>query len=72
MCDEVRMMDKDTNEELIFTVKRWLARDEDDHEICRELPVVRRGDPNLPGKSSQPYKSCVCVWMTVSDMREEA
>ena len=42
------MKDQDTNEELIFTCRRWLARDEDDGEICRELPAVRRGEPVLP------------------------
>ncbi|XP_070194990.1 lipoxygenase homology domain-containing protein 1-like isoform X2 [Littorina saxatilis] len=48
LCDEVRMHDKDTGEELVFPVKRWLSRDEDDHEICRELPVNRCGEPHLP------------------------
>ncbi|KAK7503970.1 hypothetical protein BaRGS_00004702, partial [Batillaria attramentaria] len=48
LCDEVRMRDMDTGEELVFPVKRWIAREEDDAEICRELPVVRRGDPHLP------------------------
>ena len=43
------MLDKDTGEELSFPLKRWLAREEDDREICRELPANRRGDPNLPG-----------------------
>ena len=43
------MRDKDTGEELVFPVKRWMSREEDDFEICRELPVNRRGDPHLPG-----------------------
>ncbi|XP_046584646.1 LOW QUALITY PROTEIN: lipoxygenase homology domain-containing protein 1-like [Haliotis rubra] len=47
-CDEVRMKDIDTGEELVFPCKKWLARDEDDHETCRELPVTRPGDPHLP------------------------
>ncbi|KAK3579121.1 hypothetical protein CHS0354_022141 [Potamilus streckersoni] len=48
LCDEVRMRDLDTDEELVFPCKRWLARDEDDQEICRELPAVRRGEAVLP------------------------
>ena len=47
-CDEVRMKDEDTGEELIFLYGRWLSKDEDDGEICRELPVVREGVPILP------------------------
>ncbi|KAL3869892.1 hypothetical protein ACJMK2_042519 [Sinanodonta woodiana] len=48
LCDELRMRDLDTDEELVFPCKRWLARDEDDQEICRELPAVRRGEAVLP------------------------
>ena len=51
LCDEVRMRDKDTGEELSFPVKRWMSREEDDQEICREIAAHRRGDPNLPGNS---------------------
>lgn len=25
-----------------------MARDEDDGEICREIPAVRKGEPQLP------------------------
>lgn len=44
------MQDVDTGEELIFSCQRWLSRDEDDGEICRELPVVRNGTPVLPSE----------------------
>ncbi|CAH1776005.1 unnamed protein product [Owenia fusiformis] len=46
--DEVKLRDMHTEEELIFTCRRWLSRDEDDSEICRELPAVREGEPVLP------------------------
>ena len=51
------MKDEDTEEELIFKCKRWLSRDEDDHEICRELPAIRPGEQVLPGKQSVPNKT---------------
>jgi hypothetical protein len=44
------MHDIDTNEELTFTCHRWMARDEDDGEITREIAAVRKGEPILPGK----------------------
>ncbi|XP_052774352.1 lipoxygenase homology domain-containing protein 1-like isoform X2 [Mya arenaria] len=48
LCDEVAMRDQDTGEELLFSCRRWLARDEDDQEITRELAVKRQGEPILP------------------------
>ncbi|KAH3831729.1 hypothetical protein DPMN_104999, partial [Dreissena polymorpha] len=45
----VKMCDVDTGEDLMFYVDRWLAIDKDDGSICRELPVVRKGSPSLPG-----------------------
>ena len=45
------MKDEDTSEELVCTCGRWLSRDEDDHEICRELPVSRPGEQILPGEA---------------------
>ncbi|XP_021373395.1 lipoxygenase homology domain-containing protein 1-like isoform X2 [Mizuhopecten yessoensis] len=48
LCDEVKMMDTHTAEELRFECHRWMARDEDDMEICREMPAVRKREPILP------------------------
>ncbi|XP_012939779.1 lipoxygenase homology domain-containing protein 1 isoform X2 [Aplysia californica] len=48
LCDEIRMVDTDTDEKLVFPCRRWLSREEDDHEICREIPAVRKGEPHLP------------------------
>ncbi|XP_069127319.1 uncharacterized protein [Argopecten irradians] len=48
LCDEVKMMDSHTGEELRFECHRWMARDEDDMEICREMPAVRKREPVLP------------------------
>ena len=44
------MKDLDTTEELVFPFRRWLSRDEDDGEICRELPAIRPQQAILPGK----------------------
>lgn len=33
-------------------VQRWLARDQEDGEICREFPVLNRGQPTLPGREN--------------------
>ena len=44
MCDTV------TDELLEFNVNRWLAIDEEDGQICREIPVHKTGDISKPGK----------------------
>ncbi|XP_078590348.1 lipoxygenase homology domain-containing protein 1-like isoform X2 [Branchiostoma floridae x Branchiostoma japonicum] len=47
-CREIHMEDANTKEQFQFPVERWMARDEDDGEVCRELPVYRDGEPILP------------------------
>lgn len=44
------MKDVHTGKDLLFRCQRWLSRDEDDGEICRELPVSRDDVAALPCK----------------------
>ena len=46
---QLSMSDKATGEELVWFLDRWLAVDEDDGSLCRELPVARADRPSLPG-----------------------
>ena len=46
---QLSMSDKATGEELVWFLDRWLAVDEDDASLCRELPVSRADRPSLPG-----------------------
>ena len=52
----MRLVDVHTQEQHVLYVSRWLAVDEDDHEIIRELPV--RGSlaaaDTLPGMTARP------------------
>lgn len=47
--DRVKMQEASTNETLVFKVHRWMSHDQDDHDVWRELPVVRPGQEPLPG-----------------------
>ncbi|KAM4704966.1 oxygen-regulated protein 1 [Rhinophrynus dorsalis] len=47
-CEEVQLLDLFSNEQFCIKVNRWLARDQDDGEICRELPVLQHGHAKLP------------------------
>ena len=40
---EVLMIDIHSEEQLVFRFDRWLSRDHDHGEICREVPAVRAG-----------------------------
>ncbi|XP_075776815.1 oxygen-regulated protein 1 isoform X2 [Pelodiscus sinensis] len=47
-CEEVQLQNLFSGEQFALPTHRWLAQDKDDGEICRELPVLRRGQPVLP------------------------
>nr|XP_056710895.1 oxygen-regulated protein 1 [Euleptes europaea] len=47
-CKELLLQNLMAEEQFDFLVHRWLAQDQDDGEICRELPVLQQGRPLLP------------------------
>ncbi|XP_077208521.1 oxygen-regulated protein 1 [Paroedura picta] len=47
-CKELLLQNLMTEEQFELPVHRWLAQDQDDGEICRELPVLQQGQPLLP------------------------
>ena len=59
------MKDLMTGEELTFTCQKWMSRDEDDGEICREMPAQRISETPvqlLPGKIKHirsQFRSCL-------------
>uniref|UniRef100_A0A8D0H2M3 Oxygen-regulated protein 1 n=1 Tax=Sphenodon punctatus TaxID=8508 RepID=A0A8D0H2M3_SPHPU len=44
-CEAVRvqLQNLSSGEQFYFPAHRWLAQDQDDGEVCRELPVLRQG-----------------------------
>lgn len=45
-----------SGEKFYIPVQRWLAQEQEDGEICREFPILSKGQPVLPGKGdSTPY-----------------
>ena len=43
--EQVVMTDADTEQTLAFPVGRWLAEDEEDAQLVREVPVDSASDP---------------------------
>ncbi|XP_032172199.1 oxygen-regulated protein 1 isoform X4 [Mustela erminea] len=47
-CKEIQLWNMNSGKEFYIPVQRWLARDQEDGEICREFPVLNKGQPILP------------------------
>ncbi|XP_044151324.1 oxygen-regulated protein 1 [Bufo gargarizans] len=47
-CQEVQLLNIFSNEQFCIKVNRWLARDKEDGEICREIPLLRHDHSKLP------------------------
>jgi hypothetical protein len=58
---QVKMTDMHTNEELVFACGKWMSRDEDDGEICREMAAQRASVP----ESQVPPGNTRCCLLTV-------
>ncbi|XP_077022879.1 oxygen-regulated protein 1 isoform X2 [Tamandua tetradactyla] len=47
-CKEIQLWNTYSGEQFYIPVQRWLAREQEDGEICRELPIINKGQPVLP------------------------
>ncbi|XP_055401983.1 oxygen-regulated protein 1 isoform X4 [Bubalus kerabau] len=47
-CKEIKLWDLNAGRQFHIPVQRWLARDQEDGEVCREFPVLNKGQPILP------------------------
>ncbi|XP_070658648.1 uncharacterized protein [Bos indicus] len=47
-CKEIKLWDLNAGRQFHIPVQRWLARDQEDGEVCREFPVFNKGWPILP------------------------
>ncbi|XP_074056585.1 lipoxygenase homology domain-containing protein 1-like isoform X2 [Macrotis lagotis] len=47
-CKEIKLQNIFSGEKFYIPVCRWLAQDQEDGEICRELPVFQKGQQILP------------------------
>ncbi|XP_072808070.1 oxygen-regulated protein 1 isoform X3 [Vicugna pacos] len=47
-CKEIKLWNVNSGKQFYMPVQRWMARDQEDGEICRELPVLNKGQPILP------------------------
>nr|KAF6405609.1 hypothetical protein HJG63_016866 [Rousettus aegyptiacus] len=47
-CKEIQLWNMNSGKQFYIPVQRWMARDQEDGEICREFPILNKGQPILP------------------------
>ncbi|EGW09773.1 Oxygen-regulated protein 1 [Cricetulus griseus] len=48
-CKGIELQNMNSGEKFYIPVQRWLAQEQEDGEICREFPILSKGQPVLPG-----------------------
>jgi hypothetical protein len=51
-CSKVKMKHLATKELINLQLNRWLAIDEDDYDLCREIAISHAGKRPLPGSET--------------------
>ncbi|XP_006900600.1 PREDICTED: uncharacterized protein LOC102868630 [Elephantulus edwardii] len=47
-CKEIKLWNMNSGKQFYIPVQRWLAQDEEDGNICREFPILNKGQPAFP------------------------
>ncbi|XP_045416943.1 oxygen-regulated protein 1 isoform X2 [Lemur catta] len=61
-CKEVQLQNMNSGTQFYIPVQRWLARDQEDGEICREFPILNKGHPVLPVTIYEVYVATGELW----------
>uniref|UniRef100_A0A2K6EZH2 Oxygen-regulated protein 1 n=1 Tax=Propithecus coquereli TaxID=379532 RepID=A0A2K6EZH2_PROCO len=61
-CKEIRLQNMNSGTQFYIPVQRWLARDQEDGEICREFPILNKGHPVLPVTIYEVYVATGELW----------
>ncbi|KAM6171655.1 oxygen-regulated protein 1 isoform 2-T2 [Erethizon dorsatum] len=61
-CKKVQLQNMNSGKEFYIPVQRWLAQDQEDGEICREFPLLNKGQPILPVIIYEVYVATGELW----------
>uniref|UniRef100_H0XVT8 Lipoxygenase homology domains 1 n=1 Tax=Otolemur garnettii TaxID=30611 RepID=H0XVT8_OTOGA len=61
-CKEIQLQNLNSGIQFYIPVQRWLARDQEDGEICREFPLLNKGHPILPVTIYEVYVATGELW----------
>ncbi|XP_027629674.1 lipoxygenase homology domain-containing protein 1-like [Tupaia chinensis] len=61
-CKEIQLQNMNSGNQFYVPVQRWLAQDQEDGEICREFPIINKGQPILPVTIYEVYVATGELW----------
>ncbi|XP_006871926.1 PREDICTED: uncharacterized protein LOC102810528 [Chrysochloris asiatica] len=61
-CKEIKLWNMHSGKQFYIPVQRWLARDQEDGDICRELPILIKGQPILPVTIYEVHMATGDLW----------
>ncbi|XP_047417154.1 oxygen-regulated protein 1 isoform X1 [Sciurus carolinensis] len=61
-CKKIQLQNMNSGEQFYIPVQRWLARDQEDGEICREFPLLNKGQPILPVTRYEVFVATGELW----------
>ncbi|XP_062045872.1 oxygen-regulated protein 1 [Lepus europaeus] len=61
-CKEIKLRNMNSGKQFYIPVQRWLAQDQEDGEICREFPVLNKGQAILPVTIYEIYVATGELW----------
>ncbi|XP_030108185.2 oxygen-regulated protein 1 isoform X1 [Mus musculus] len=61
-CKRIELQNMNSGEKFYIPVQRWLAQEQEDGEICREFPILCKGQPVLPVTTYKVYITTGELW----------
>ncbi|KAM7319857.1 hypothetical protein ACRRTK_021540 [Alexandromys fortis] len=61
-CKGIELQNTNSGEKFYIPVQRWLAQEQEDGEVCREFPILSRGQPVLPVTKYEVYITTGELW----------
>ncbi|XP_076420081.1 oxygen-regulated protein 1 isoform X5 [Peromyscus maniculatus bairdii] len=61
-CKGIELQNMNSGEKFYIPVQQWLAQEQEDGEICREFPILSKGQPVLPVTKYEVYITTGELW----------
>ncbi|XP_060241908.1 oxygen-regulated protein 1 [Meriones unguiculatus] len=61
-CKGIKLQNMNSGEKFYIPVQRWLAQEREDGEICREFPILNKGQLVLPVTKYEVYITTGDLW----------
>ncbi|KAG8520692.1 Lipoxygenase homology domain-containing protein 1, partial [Galemys pyrenaicus] len=61
-CKEIKLWNKNSGKQFYIPVQRWLAQDQEDGAICREFPILNKGELVFPVTVYEVHVATGDIW----------